>query len=71
MQKEGDVCYSIGQTTPLNRLMADYCRRMGCPYGTLRFSFDGTRVTETDSPFSLKMENYDIIDAWKEQNGGA
>ncbi|KAJ4490642.1 hypothetical protein J3R30DRAFT_3423600 [Lentinula aciculospora] len=38
--------------------------------GTLKFTYDGNRIQEDDSPASLGMEDGDLIDAFLEQLGG-
>lgn len=38
--------------------------------GTLRFRFDGSAISETDTPNGLDMENDDTIDVFTQQTGG-
>ncbi|KAJ3787932.1 ubiquitin-related domain-containing protein [Lentinula aff. detonsa] len=38
--------------------------------GTLKFTYDGNRIQEDQSPASLSMEDGDLIDAFLEQIGG-
>ncbi|GAW07577.1 ubiquitin-related domain-containing protein [Lentinula edodes] len=38
--------------------------------GTLKFTYDGNRIQEDDSPAGLGMEDGDLIDAFLEQLGG-
>merc|ERR1719458_2041309 len=42
--------------------MATYCERAGLALQTIRFSFDGTRINESDTPKSLDMEDGDTIE---------
>ena len=37
---------------------------------TIRFSFDGTRINESDTPKSLDMEDGDTIEVFQQQSGG-
>jgi len=50
--------------------MDTYCKRQGYDRRTVRFTFDGLRITETSTPVDLDMENGDTIDAMIEQVGG-
>merc|ERR1719452_31083 len=36
---------------------------------TIRFSFDGTRINEGDTPKSLDMEDGDTIEVFQQQSG--
>ncbi|GAV84291.1 Rad60-SLD domain-containing protein [Cephalotus follicularis] len=69
-QKVDDVIYRIGRKTPMRRLMLDYCVRMGFVYETVKFSFDGSRLSMTQTADDLELEDDDIIDAWSDQIGG-
>ena len=37
---------------------------------TIRFSFDGTRINESDTPKGLDMEDGDTIEVFQQQSGG-
>ena len=39
-------------------------------FQTIRFSFDGTRINESDTPKSLDMEDGDTIEVFQQQSGG-
>ncbi|KAF8028919.1 hypothetical protein BT93_E1559 [Corymbia citriodora subsp. variegata] len=69
-QEEDDVCYLLDRSMPLRALMAEYCVRRGLPYGAMRFTYDGTRITEAKSAEDLGMDDEDVIDAWADQLGG-
>jgi len=47
--------------------MNAYCQRQGKTLNTLRFLYDGERISETDTPESLDMEDEDTIDVMIEQ----
>merc|ERR1740122_224517 len=50
--------------------MATYCERAGLALQTIRFSFDGTRINESDTPKALDMEDGDTIEVFQQQSGG-
>jgi len=47
--------------------MNAYCQRQGKTLNTLRFLYDGERISENDTPDSLDMEDEDTIDVMIEQ----
>merc|ERR1719495_272448 len=51
--------------------MSTYCERAGLALQTIRFSFDGTRINESDTPKSLDMEDGDTIEVFQQQSGGS
>ncbi|KAF8354835.1 hypothetical protein PRIPAC_96458 [Pristionchus pacificus] len=48
------------------KLMNMYSKLTGLPLLTLRFMFDGNRISDKDSPESLEMDSYDNIDVFRE-----
>jgi len=64
------VHFKIRKTTPMSKLMDAYLERQGVQKDNVRFLFDGVRLTETDTPKSLAMEEGDTIDAVLAQTGG-
>ncbi|PIN07557.1 Ubiquitin-like protein [Handroanthus impetiginosus] len=55
---------------PLRRIFLDFCDSLELVYGTVRVSYDGRRVLETETPDQLEMDDRDIIDAFTDQSGG-
>lgn len=45
-----EVFFKIKKTTQLKKLMDAFCERSGKNKASCRFLFDGTRVTEVDTP---------------------
>lgn len=45
-----EVFFKIKRSTQLKKLMDAFCDRSGKNRQSVRFLFDGTRVTDTDSP---------------------
>jgi small ubiquitin-related modifier len=71
MGQDGNVVqFKIKKHTALKKLMATYCERAGLALQTIRFSFDGTRINESDTPKSLDMEDGDTIEVFQQQSGG-
>jgi len=67
---ENAVFFKLKGTTKLSKVMAAYSSRNGLDKSSIRFTFDGTRINDNDTPDSLEMENEDVIDAMVEQTGG-
>lgn len=66
-----EVFFKIKRTTPLKRLMEAFCKRQGKSVESLRFLHEGQRLTPDSTPESLDMEDGDLIEAHREQVGGA
>jgi small ubiquitin-related modifier len=70
--QDGNVVqFKIKQHTVLRKLMSTYCERIGVAPNDVRFSFDGDRVNEGDTPRGLKMEDGDTIEVFQQQTGGS
>ena len=52
--------------TLLKKLMGTYCLHKGLEQNRMCFMFDGNRLSETQTPDELNMEDDDVIDAQKE-----
>eukprot|EP01016_Furgasonia_blochmanni_P011665 TRINITY_DN1537_c0_g1_i2.p1 TRINITY_DN1537_c0_g1~~TRINITY_DN1537_c0_g1_i2.p1 ORF type:complete len:188 (+),score=13.31 TRINITY_DN1537_c0_g1_i2:65-628(+) len=66
-----EVFFRIRKTTQLKKLMDAYCQRQSVSFQNVRFLFDGERISDTQTPEQLQMENGDEIDVVIEQTGGA
>ncbi|XP_065845438.1 small ubiquitin-related modifier 2-like [Oscarella lobularis] len=64
------VHFKIKKHTSFKKLMQAFCDRQGVQRNTLRFTFDGRRIAEDDTPAKLEMEEDDIIEAFQDQTGG-
>jgi Ran GTPase-activating protein (RanGAP) involved in mRNA processing and transport len=58
--------FTINRTNLLKKLMGTYCLRRGLEKDKMCFLFDGNRLSETQTPAELNMEDGDVIDAQKE-----
>ncbi|KAA6383307.1 MAG: hypothetical protein EZS28_021167 [Streblomastix strix] len=54
-----EIFFKIREKTPLKKVIEAYCN-----------SFDGQRIKDIDSPYSLDMQENDVIDALVEFHGG-
>merc|ERR1711874_624337 len=71
MGQDGNIVqFKIKRHIALKKLMSTYCERAGLALQTIRFSFDGTRINESDTPKSLDMEDGDTIEVFQQQSGG-
>ncbi|KAF1937203.1 ubiquitin-like protein [Clathrospora elynae] len=66
-----EVFFKIKRTTPLGKLMNAFCDRQGKNISSVRFLFEGTRVTATDNPDGLEMQDGDTLEVHQEQIGGS
>ncbi|XP_050425306.1 small ubiquitin-related modifier-like [Adelges cooleyi] len=68
-QDNAVVQFRINKDSTFRRLMSTYCERTGFVMATVRFRFDGQRISEDDTPLSLEMEEGHTIDVYQEQFG--
>ncbi|TVY38553.1 Small ubiquitin-related modifier, partial [Lachnellula occidentalis] len=75
-QNGSEVTFKIKRTTPLEKVMDAYCKNKGLAKDSLRFFYDGLRLTGTDTPektFDMEdMGDDEVyqIDVMMEQHGG-
>jgi len=67
----GEVFFKIKRSTPLRKLMEAYCARSGLSSASVRFLYDGQRLSPDSTPKELGMENDDAIDVALQQTGGS
>jgi small ubiquitin-related modifier len=66
-----EVFFKIKRNTKLSKLQGAYATKVGKDVGSIRFLYDGSRITDDDTPASLDMEDNDTIDVMVEQVGGS
>ncbi|KAI9669882.1 MAG: hypothetical protein M1831_006917 [Alyxoria varia] len=66
-----EVFFKIKRTTQLKKLMEAFCERSGKNRQSVRFLFDGQRVTTDDTPDTLDMADGDTLEVHQEQIGGS
>lgn len=69
-QDGSEVFFRIRENTPLGKLMDAYCDRQSIARGSVRFMFDGERISDDQTPAKLDMEDNDVLDAMLQQVGG-
>lgn len=69
-QDGAEVFFKIKKHTPLRKLMDAYCSRQGTSRSTIRFLYDGNRVSDDMTAKELGLEDGDIIDVYLQQTGG-
>ncbi|KAF2479132.1 ubiquitin-related domain-containing protein [Neohortaea acidophila] len=65
-----ELAFRLKPNTPLSKVMESYSSRTSRDRRTLRFLFEGVRVTDESTPASLEMEDNDMIEVYMEQLGG-
>ncbi|OQR69375.1 small ubiquitin-related modifier-like [Tropilaelaps mercedesae] len=69
--QEGDeIHFRLKMTTPFSKIKKNYAERVGVAAGSVRLIFDGSPVSDTDTPRGLSLEDDDVIEAFVEQIGG-
>ncbi|MEU3971499.1 ubiquitin-like protein [Streptomyces bacillaris] len=56
-----DVHFQIKLMSPMSKLKSAYCARFGHALGSVRFLYDGDRITDETTAEVLGMEDGDII----------
>ena len=70
-QNGKEVQFKIKRHTGLKKLMSTYCEKEGLSVQALRFTFDGNRIRDNDTPKTMGMEDGDTIEVFGEQIGGS
>ncbi|XP_039297003.1 small ubiquitin-related modifier-like isoform X2 [Nilaparvata lugens] len=65
-----EIHFRVKMTTQMGKLKKSYSDRVAVPASSLRFLFDGRRISDEDTPKQLEMTNDDIIEVYQEQTGG-
>jgi len=69
-QQENEVFFKVKRHTKMEKLMGAYAQQQGRDLGSLRFTFEGSRIQKTDTPELLEMDDGDMIQVFQEQLGG-
>ncbi|KAI4317523.1 hypothetical protein L6164_025385 [Bauhinia variegata] len=71
MSQDGKVLhFKIRHETRLVKLLLAFCYKKDKPYSSMRFLYDGKRISPRDTPKKLGMKDGDQIDAMTDQDGG-
>ena len=68
-QDGNEIFFKLRMATPMQRLMTAFCNRQGVSMNSIRFLFDGSRVSPNQTPHELELEEGDVIDVMVEQQG--
>lgn len=66
-----EVYFKLKTDTQMKKVFAAYCERKAIGMESIRFVFNGSRVSPESTPKSLEMEDNDIIDVVVAQTGGS
>ncbi|XP_055727870.1 small ubiquitin-related modifier 1 [Salvelinus fontinalis] len=69
-QDNSEIHFKVKMTTHLKKLKESYSQRQGVHMSTLRFLFEGQRISDNHTPKELGMEDDDVIEVYQEQTGG-
>ncbi|CAO2628074.1 Small ubiquitin-related modifier 1 [Lemmus lemmus] len=69
-QDGSEIHFKVKMTTQLKKLKESYCQRQGVPSNSLKFLFEGQKITDNHTPEELEMEDEDVIEVYQEQIGG-
>ena len=61
-QDSNQIHYRVNMTTAMSKLKKSYSERVGVPIAALLFLFDGKRINDDETPWSLEMEQYAVIE---------
>jgi len=67
---KNEIHFKIKKHTSFKKLMDAYCERQGVAPDTVRFLFDGDRLTGEQTPNDVDMNDGDSVDALLHQVGG-
>ena len=64
------MMFKVKKGTKMAKIFSAYAQRKGVELANLRFTCDGTRINNDDTPKMLELEDGDQIDSLIEQVGG-
>lgn len=70
-QAGDEMFFKVKKETKMQKIMDAYASRKGVNSAALRFSMDGNRIQDTDTPKMLELEDDDQIDVMLETIGGS
>ncbi|KAL7410607.1 hypothetical protein BDY24DRAFT_323931, partial [Mrakia frigida] len=57
----GEMWFKVKRSTKMSKIVSAYCGRAGRAREVVRFTYDGNRLKDEDTPDSLGMEENDSI----------
>uniref|UniRef100_A0A1E1WYQ4 Small ubiquitin-related modifier n=1 Tax=Amblyomma aureolatum TaxID=187763 RepID=A0A1E1WYQ4_9ACAR len=70
-QDGNEIHFKVKMTTQMGKLKKSYSERVAMSVASLRFLFDGKRISDDETPKQLEMVNDDVIEVYQEQTGGS
>jgi small ubiquitin-related modifier len=64
------VYFKMKPSTSLGKLMNAFCEREGLDRSNVRFLWEGSRISDADTPDELDIKDLNTIDVYPEQVGG-
>lgn len=64
------LMFKVKKSTQFSKIFMAYGKRVGLSISKLKFTLDGDRITETETPEDYDLEDQDQIDVFLEQIGG-
>lgn len=65
-----EMVFKIKGHTKMAKVIDAYCKAQGIDPASRRFTIEGQRIQNNDTPESLEMEDEDVVDVFVEQQGG-
>ena len=69
-QDGNEMVFKIKSHTQMRKVIDAYCKSNGIDPLSRRFTIEGQRIQNNDTPQSLEMEDEDIVEVFVEQQGG-
>ena len=69
-QEANETVYKVKMSIRMGKLKRSYAEQVGVDVSSLKFLLNGQRINDEDTPQTLKMEEDDLIEVFKEQTGG-
>jgi hypothetical protein len=66
-----EMFFKVKRSTELRKIFDAYAQRLGVNASNLKFTLDGERLKETDTPKMLELSDNDQIDVFLQQVGGS
>lgn len=66
-----EMVFRVKRGTQMRKIFEAYAQRLGVSAATLKFSIDGERIKDEDTPKMLELQNDDQIDVFINQTGGS
>jgi len=68
--RTNEIHFRLKYDIPMIRMKRAYASKFGLNADELRFVFDGLRITDNDTPKTLRMADEDVVEIYQERTGG-